>query len=187
MIQILIDKGWHKNRSVQIMVILFFAQVYLIFGQILPIYEEIPYYQNKISILKQHLTNLKVNKEHIAFYKSRINDMENRLVYYERELEAVSDMQQLQRQLHRIIQTHDLEVISQQIQKQTKIDDLKLHIILLSLKGEYPDLLSFLKDFNKISPFIQISKCEFINNETSALNPSIILNLSLTGYSPTNI
>jgi hypothetical protein len=111
--------------------------------------------------------------------------MESKLDHFKQELDEVSNIQNLQRQLHRTIQLHDLEIISQQLQKQTNIDDLNLQIILLSLKGEYLDLLSFLKEFNRISPFIQISKCEFINNNTLALNPAIILNLSLTGYFPT--
>ena len=180
----ILEKNIFTNRTYQLLGLMILVQLYLIFEQILPAYDKIPYFQSKIETSRQEKFNLEINHDHLSYYKEKKQESHARLDDYQAHFKKLNKTSYLQNQIHTLTQRHKLEVVNQQFRTDTSNPDLFRIIIALSIKGYYKQLTAFIDEAGKLDPFIAISEIEMDNQSPLATNPKILTKVILTVYLP---
>jgi Tfp pilus assembly protein PilO len=179
-----LPKQWLQHKSTRLIILLASIQIYLIVGQIIPSYEKIPYYQAKIRLLNQQHTKLKLNREHLSFYRDKQSITSDELHSFKRQVDQLLDSGELPMALNRLHLASGLDVLRQQIDQSALNSDFSRITITQSLQGKYLHLVAYLEKIPHLHQFVIVSSCEFINNSPLEIDPTISLNLVLTIYLP---
>lgn len=178
------DKNIFKNRSLQLLGLLLFVQLYLVFEQILPAYDKIPYFRSKIETSRQEKFNLEINHDHLNHYNTKKTDSHSRLNEYQAHISKLKNPGYLQNQINILSQNNKLEIVNQQFKTDESNPDLFRIILSLSIQGNYKQLTSFINEVRNLDPFITITEIEMNNLSPLASNPKILTKVVLTVYLP---
>ena len=180
----IVDKSILKNRSYQTLGLLLIIQLYLIFEQILPAYDRIPYFRSKIETLKQEKFNLEINHDHLSHYKSKEKDSHSRLDQYRSYIRNLKTSTYLQSRINTLSQISKLEIVNQHFKTDESNPELARIIVSLTLEGYYKQLIAFIDEAEKLDPFIAISEIEMVNQSPLVSNPKILTKVVLIVYLP---
>ncbi len=177
-------KNIFKNRSFQFFGLLIIVQLYLIFEQILPAYNKIPYFRSKIETSKQEKFNLEINHDHLSHYKMKKEDSDERLDAFHVQIKKLKNPGYLRNQINILSQNNELEVVNQHFKTDESNPDLFRITVSLSIKGYYRQTIAFINEAAQLDPFIAISEIEMDNQFPLSPNPEILTKLVLTVYLP---
>ncbi len=175
---------WLRNKKNLTILICALASVYLGFGVLLPLHENIPYYQRKIETLEQDLDRLKTLALHVDYYENRKDSTKMLLTRHLAEIEQVRNPSILQNSLSKLQRQHQLDLMFQKIHTPENHPDYSKIVLNQSLSGLYPNLSGYLGSIAEQSPYILISVCELINDSPLQPNPVVVMNLELVFYLP---
>lgn len=179
-----LQNSWLKNRRNQVAIFLLTGQIYMILGIIVPTYEKIPYYAEKISVLKKEHNFLENKALHIEYYHSRKEITANELNNLKVLLSEAKDSTVQQEKINKLLRQQGIKIISQQIK--TLQSDSKFNVIRMDqiVQGTFTQLKEYLAKIETINPFYFITQCNFNNLNPLKEDPVIDLNMNILAYIP---
>ena len=168
-----------KDKRKALMLALAALQVFLLFGHIIPIYEKMPYYENKIRLLKESIDKLETSALHSNYYIKRKNSVEKELSEFQKVIQHLNNPNYIQKRVSEIQKNNHLDVTSQKISYEDYSSEFTKIAIKQTLTGKYHNQIDYLNEIIRAFEFIILTDCELTNNAVLNSNPSITMDLSL--------
>jgi Tfp pilus assembly protein PilO len=172
-------QAWAQDKKKLFILAIVAIQAYLVFGLIAPAYERIPYYQEKIELLKSNNKRLKTNSNHIQFYRERQVAVQNKLANYVQEIDQFREPASLQKWMSHLQKEHQLEISLQKIDVTETHSDFSQISLDQTLSGHYDNHSAYLEKMITSNPFILVTQCTFTNNSPLKSNPLVTMNLKI--------
>ncbi len=168
-----------QNKQGMLIMVLVVIQVFLTFGVILPAYEKIPYFESKVEQLRDKTNMLEINSLHIQYYKSREALVQSELNEFVSKIKQLHDPSHIQKQLSKLQQNHQLDVVSQKTDSKRNRSDFSQVTISQTLTGQYQNHVDYLDEITRSFHFALISDCGLTNNSPLNADPLITMNLKI--------
>lgn len=177
-------KNWISHRSNQITVFLVGIIMVLSFNFILPAYEKLPYFNQKINSLLSRQRQLKKSVLHLPFHERKIVLIKEKTFEYQKQIDQSQNSQHLQNQLGKLQRKHHIKVQAQKFDSQSFDDNLNRTIIKMSLKGKYDNMVSYFKEFNSSNSLFLFTDITIINSDPLKKDAALLTDLEMQIFYP---
>jgi len=168
---------WLKVRNNQITVVLIGITLILLFNFILPGFEKLPYYRNKISQLEIQKKRLKRYSLHMDYHEELHEEYKHQVQALQAKFQAIRDTNWLQKMLGKLQRKHHLRIEVQDIET-SEMDELFDQVLVKQrLKGEYADHMKYLIALTDPKSTLVTTKCSFENLNPTETDPELVMTL----------
>lgn len=175
------------SKKYLIILLIVSIQLILVLGIILPAYEKLPYYSQKIDQLNLRSKELEAEALHTQYFKQKESATISQLVAIEKELNKNRKSTQLQKAFIILQNKYHLKVITQQIERNVIDDTISQLTVFQILEGNYISLSNYFNDITDINKQLFISSCEFSNNEPLSVDPKITATVTFNLIYPVSL
>jgi len=168
---------WFKTRKNQLTIVLLGLIILMVFNFILPGYEQLPYYQRKISQLEMQQKMLKNYSLHMKFHEEKHGEFKRNLKSLKEVIFEASETKKLQKELGKLQRLHQLSIIAQKIEKlenDTLFDEVMVN---QRLKGKYPNHMQYLQSLASPKTTLVMATCSFQNLNPTRADPDLLMTL----------
>jgi len=177
-------KTWINQRSNQITVFLVGIIIILIFNFILPAYEKLPYFNQKINELSSKQRQLQKSVLHLPFHQQKIKTIKKSTLEFQQLIDQSTNIRHLQNELGKLHRKHHIKIQTQKTDQQPFDDILDRTIIKMSLKGKYNNMISYFQDFNSSNNLYLLTGITIVNSNPLKKDALLLTNLEMQIFYP---
>ena len=172
-------RNWIKSRRNQLSIVLVAICILTISNYIIPSYETLTYYQEKIDSLDQQQQQLNRFSLHIDFHERQVKLINQQLADLRQHNANLGNTATLQKQFGKIQRQYQLKVITQQIERKNISSEFEKIDIRQTLTGNYSNHVRYLKEVLSPKNSLLLERYSLINRTLFSDNPILTADLNL--------
>ena len=172
-------RNWIKSKRNQLSILLVAICILTISNSIIPAYESLSYYHDKIDALEKLQQQLQRFSLHIGFHENQANQIKQQLADLHQLNADVRNTVTLQKRFGKIQRQCQLKVITQQIKKNNISSELEKIDIRQTLEGNYSDHVRYLKAILSPEYSVLLERYSLLNRTPLSENPTLTADLNL--------